>query len=499
MTLLLLLPEITLIGTALILILIDAFAKKQDTELIGKLALFGVVVALATTFSFTVDTSWDAGHHFGKLYALDPLALFFKRFFLVTLFLVLAMSFSQAKKLRLGANESFILPLFTATGMMILASAVDFMVIFVGLELVTISFYILVALRRHDPRSLEAGVKYLIMGALSTGFLVYGIAFVFGMTGSTSLAGVTGHLILFQNIEPGLLLAVVLLLTGIGFKLASVPFHIWAPDVYQGAPTPVTAFLSVGSKAAGIIILLRVFFFSGFAFSYMATYVAGILAVMAALSVLLGNFAALPQRNLKRLLGYSSIGHAGFLLMGLSCLASHDGMVYSVTDRGVQACLIYLVVYLLSTLLAFYIISQHEDEIGGVDFKAYAGLAQRSPLLAFGMLVSFVSLAGIPPLAGFLGKLGIFAAVWEVKNYGLLIVAVISAVAGLYYYLGVVRSMYWSQPDSDGPAIRLGGGSKLIISVLCALIIILGVWHKPLEAVVAPVLSMNPPAEVSAH
>ncbi len=477
-----LLPEIILIVTALILILVDAFAKNQDTVLIGKLALFGVVAAFASTFAIADLTGWSVDYYWSDLYALDPLAIFFKRFFLVTLFLVLAMSFAPARRLRMGANESFILPLFTATGMMLLASAVDFIVIFIGLELVTISFYILVALKRHDRRCLEAGVKYLIIGALSTGFLVYGIAFVVGMTGTSSLAGLMGHLTANPTVELGILFAVILLLVGFGFKLASVPFQIWAPDVYQGAPTPVTAFLSVGSKAAGFVILLRIFLFSGFTVSYVTPVVASAFIVMAALSALLGNLAALPQRNLKRLLGYSSIGHAGFLLMGLSCMVAAP-------ERGVQACLVYLVVYLLSTLLAFYIISQHEEEIGGVDFKAYSGLAQRSPLLAFGMLISFVSLAGIPPLAGFLGKLGIFAAIWEAGHYGLIAVAVISAVAGLYYYLGVVRAMYWNPTPAEEASIKVSGGSKLVIGVLCTLIIVLGVWHKPLEAMVAPVLT----------
>jgi len=361
---------------------------------------------------------------------------------------------------------------------------------------VTISFYVLVAMKRQNRIGLEAGVKYLIVGALSTGFLVYGIAFVFGMTGTTSLAGVMGYLDLYNSVDLGILLAVILILTGIGFKLASVPFHIWAPDVYQGAPTPVTAFLSVGSKAAGLVVLLRVFFFSGFAFSYISSYVAAIIVVMAALSTLLGNLAAIPQSNLKRLLGYSSIGHAGFLLMGLSCLVSTD-MGPSFTERGVQACLVYLVVYLLSTLLAFYIISQHEKEIGGNEFKHYSGLARRSPLLAFGMLVSFISLAGIPPLAGFLGKLGIFAAIWEVGNYGLVIVAIVSALAGLYYYLGVVKEMYWNASRNENSPIQVGGGSKLLIGVLCVLIILLGVWQKPIEAIVSPVLSIESVADSS--
>ncbi|MEM6884717.1 MAG: NADH-quinone oxidoreductase subunit N [Verrucomicrobiota bacterium] len=491
-----LLPEIILTIAAVALILLDAFSKKSDIELIGKLAMFGVLLSFVTTFWYPPEVVGYGASLWQGLFALDPLAIFFKRFFLITLFIVLAMSFGPARRIRMGAAESFILPMFTAVGMMILASAVNLMLIFVGLELVTISFYVLVALKRHDRKCLEAGVKYLIVGALSTGFLVYGMAFVFGVAGTTSLESLSGYLNFDSPVEAGMLLAVILLIVGLGFKLASVPFQIWAPDVYQGAPTPVTAFLSVGSKAAGIVVVLRVFAFAGFGYSDVIPYVGSVFVVMAALSALLGNLAAIPQRNLKRLLGYSSIGHAGFLLMALSCIKSTQ-LGYTISDRGVQACLIYLVVYLLSALLAFYIISQHEEEIGGDDFKAYSGLAQRSPLLAFGMLVSFVSLAGIPPLAGFLGKFAIFAAIWEVGNIGLVIVAVLSALAGLYYYLGVVRSMYWSPATNENTAITVGGGGKLIIGILCVLIILLGVWHKPVEAMVSPVLSSEPLTESS--
>lgn len=474
-------PEIILLILAVLLILVDAFSRVSDSSLIGKLALAGVIAAFAATFTFG-DTS---ELYWGGLYALDPLSLFFKRFFLVTVFLVLAMSFSMSRRMSIGAAEAFILPLFSAIGMMLLASAVDFMTLFVSLELITISFYVLVALKRQNLLSLEAGTKYLIIGALSTGFLIYGIALVFGITGSTSLSGLATHLGVHGGPGFPLLLAMVLILAGFGFKLASVPFHIWAPDVYQGAPTPVTAFLSVGSKAAGVIVLLRVFFFSGFSHESIIPFAASTIALMAGLSVLLGNFAALTQRNLKRLLGYSSIGHAGFILMGLSCVTPD----FYYTERGVQAVLVYLSIYLVSALLAFFIIAQYEDEIGGVDFRDFNGLAQRSPLLAFGMLISFVSLAGVPPLAGFVGKLGIFAAVWEAGNYGLLIIAIIAAVAGLYYYLGVVRAMYWNAPSGNTAPVAVDGGSKLVIAALCLILLVLGFWQLPLQSLIAPIFS----------
>ncbi|MGF1678144.1 MAG: NADH-quinone oxidoreductase subunit N [Candidatus Methylacidiphilales bacterium] len=478
-----LLPEVVLVLTGVILLLFDAFAPKATVGFLGKLSLAGVLVALASTF--TLDPG--AGPLWEGLYAVDSLALFFKQFFLITLFWVLAMNFKPAEVMRYGATESFVLPIFCAVGMLVLASAVDFMTLFVGLELVTISFYVMVALRRGHKASLEAGVKYLIIGALSTGFLVYGIAFLYGSTGTTDLSALILRISAYPTPDLALLFAVTLLLTGIGFKLASVPFHVWAPDVYQGAPSPVTAFLSVGSKAAGFVVLLRVFYFSGFSHAAVVGYVAGAIALMAALSVILGNFAALPQRNLKRLLAYSGIGHAGFMLMGLSC--TRPGPVFD--ERGVQAVLVYLVVYMLSALLAFFIISRYEDELGGSDIKAFSGLARRAPLAAWGMLLSFVSMAGIPPLAGFLGKLGIFAALWRTQHYGLLAVGLISAVAGLYYYLKVVGAMYWTQPLTSADVVPVRGWSAVAIALLSILILMLGFWPMPIQWWIEPVLSQG--------
>jgi NADH-quinone oxidoreductase subunit N len=469
----LLMPEIQLLVVAVALLVFEAFVPTVCPKKIAYAAMTGVAVVLIGTWcSVTPDLGIFSG-----LYQSDALAVFFKRLFLVTLFFVLWMSSETVEDLPLGRSEFLIIPLFTTVGMMLLASAINFMTLFVALELVTISFYILVAYQREKLASLEAGTKYLIIGALSTGFLVYGIAFLYGSVGGTSLSELARALA-SGPVHGGFLLAALLILVGLGFKMAAVPFHVWAPDVYHGAPTPVTAFLAVGSKAAGFVILIRVFAMDGFKNDGMMPYVASILGLMAALSLLLGNLAALPQRNIKRLLGYSSISHAGFLLMGVSCLS----------ERGIQAVLLYLLVYALASLLAFYIINKLGPILGGDELPLYAGLSQRSPLLAFALMAAFVSMAGIPPLAGFVGKLGVFAAVWEDANYVLLVIGIIGAVSGLYYYLKVVREMYWQEPARAAEPIALSLSTKFLVGGLSTALLVFGFFQIPLARLVAQVL-----------
>jgi len=470
---LLLMPEIQLLIVALALLVYEAFVPTVSPRKIAYAAMTGVALVLIGTWCTVVPelAIWK------DLYQVDALAVLFKRLFLITIFFVLWMSSETIEELPLGRSEFLIIPLFTTVGMMLLASAINFMTIFIALELVTISFYILVAYQRNRASSLEAGAKYLIIGALSTGFLVYGIAFIYGSVGSTSLSALALKLA-EDPVHPGFLFAALLILVGLGFKMAAVPFHVWTPDVYQGAPTPITAFLAVGSKIAGFVILIRVFAFDGFKNDSMTLVIGSALALMAMLSILLGNLAALPQRNLKRLLGYSSISHAGFLLMGVSCLS----------ERGIQAVLLYLCVYSIASLLAFYLINKLSASLGGEDIPLYAGLSQRSPLCAFALTLAFVSMAGIPPLAGFVGKLGVFAAVWEKGNYTLLAVGVIGATIGLYYYLKIVREMYWQEPTRQAAPIVLGLGSKLLIITLSASLIIFGIWQIPLSQFISHVL-----------
>ncbi|MFQ3670399.1 MAG: NADH-quinone oxidoreductase subunit N [Verrucomicrobiia bacterium] len=465
-------PEFPLLVWAIGLLIVEAFrGAGMEARRIGQLAMVGVAVVLVGTWLVppAEGLSWK------EMYRSDELALWFKRLFLVVSFFVAWMSLDYSKRFPLSRGEFFVFPLFTTVGLMLLASAADLIVVFVALELVTISFYVLVAFQRDRTESLEAGVKYLVIGGLSTAFLVYGLAFLYGGLESLSFTGIAQYLMV-NPVNSWVLFGMVLVLIGLGFKLAAVPFHAWAPDVYQGAPTPVTAFLATSSKVAAVLVLIRLFTESGAIFrdDRLVPVFGPIFAGLAIASMVVGSLAALPQRNLKRLLGYSSIGHAGFILVGFAC--------YS--DTGNAAVLMYLGVYVISALLAFFIVARLSEVVGGDEIQHYAGLGRRAPLLAFGLAVAFVSMAGIPPLAGFLGKLGILGAAWQARDYVLFAVVVFCAVAALYYYLNIVRAMYWQDGPSQGGAVEVDGMFKAGVVVLVALVIGLGFYPRPLAEAV---------------
>src|SRR5216684_1522795 len=460
--------EIATLVLALGILLLEAFSDKIEKSALALAAIIGLSVILAASF-FLTSSPVDHSAAFWNFYAADPLAIFFKRFALVTTILVLIMMIDYAPVVRRsipgatqqsGLGEFFALPVFTCAGLMWMASAIDFVMIFVSLELVTISFYVLVSFTRRNPATLEAGVKYLVLSALSTAFFVYGITWLFGATGETNLQRITVALTNPSTEHGATLFGMVLVFVALGFKIAAVPFQIWVPDVYQGAPTPVTAYLSVGSKAAGFVVLLRVL--RPF---LMLPQMQRLIVLVALLTLIYGNLAALPQGNLKRLLAYSSIAHAGYLLIGVACF---DG----------TAVVFYLVAYLLMTLLSFAVLvivsQQTGDRISDFD-----GLGKRSPFLAFAMLISMVSLAGVPFTAGFLGKFFIFYAAIAQRQIALLVVGVITVGCGFYYYLKVVRAMYW-QSTAKMDKIPISALSRFAMSALILAIIGLGVYPQPI-------------------
>jgi NADH-quinone oxidoreductase subunit N len=465
--------ELLVLILGLILLTLEAFSESKDRTSHALLGIAGLVLAFILTFFLQphVDT--------GGAYVLDERALFFKRFVLLTTIGVLIISIDYAGTLRrwvpaaapgAGVGEYFAIPVLTCAGMMWMASAVDFTLIFVSLELVTISFYVLVAYTRRNVISLEAGVKYLILGALSTGFFVYGVTWIYGVSGNTHLATIAKML---PNIsatnQPGLLFGVMLVLVGLGFKVAAVPFQFWVPDVYQGAPTPTTAFLSVGSKAAGFVVLLRVVETFG-SYQPIANKLTLVLVVMAAATLIYGNLVALPQTNFKRLLAYSSIGHAGYLLIAVVGLA---------TSGAGMALMIYLVAYLLMTLLSFLVLVIVANHSAGDDIAHFNGLSKRSPFLAFSMLVAMMSLAGVPLTAGFLGKFLIFKVAFESHQFFLLALGVITVGCGFYYYLKIVKAMYWQTvPEENLATISVGRLSSVTIALLVVLIFVLGIFPQ---------------------
>jgi NADH-quinone oxidoreductase subunit N len=463
--------EVEVLVIGLFVLVVEAFFEKIDRRSLAHTAILGLGAVLLASFFLQPEATGAASSGFSNFYATDSLAIFFKRFSLVTTLLVLVLMIEYAPVAResiFGANpqsglgEFFAIPIFTCAGLMWMASAVDFVMILVSLELVTMSFYVLVSFTRRNPATLEAGVKYLILSALSTGFLVYGITWIFGVTGETNL-----NRIALALSSPGVetvpaLFGMVLVLVALGFKIAAVPFQIWVPDVYQGAPTPVTAFLSVGSKAAGFVVLLRMLqpFF-------ILPQTERLLVAVALLTLIYGNLAALPQTNLKRLLAYSSIAHAGYLLIGTVSIAG-------------DAISFYLVAYLLMTLLSFAVLIVVAKQAGET-IEDFNGLGKRSPYLAFCMLIAMTSLAGVPFTAGFLGKFLIFDAAIKQHQMTLVIVGIVTVACGFYYYLKVVRAMYWETPVSD-TKIEANQLSQWAMGAMAAAIIFLGVYPEPILA-----------------
>ncbi|HEX8295764.1 MAG TPA: NADH-quinone oxidoreductase subunit N [Chthoniobacteraceae bacterium] len=472
--------EITVLILGILMLLAESFSKSDDKR---GLAHYAILV-LSALVGFSFFASPEVGN-LAPFYTADGTALFFKRIALVTTVVVLVMALEYRSVLTkfipgitpgAGLGEFYSLPVFTCAGLMFMASAVDFLLIFVSLELVTISFYILVAYMRRQSTSLEAGVKYLIQGALSTGFLVYGITWIFGVTGQTNLLKIGEALHVpgvLESVQVPLLFGVMLTLVGLGFKVAAAPFHFWVPDVYQGAPTPITAFLSVGSKAAGFIVLIRVLQpFLGL--EGVGSKVLAVVAILAALTLIYGNLAALPQDNFKRLLAYSSIAHAGYLLVGVASVSGTN----SLGSAGV-AVAFYLAGYLLMTLLSFLILIVVANHSRGEDITHFNGLAKRSPFLAFGMLTAMLSLAGIPFTAGFVGKFLVFASAIHAGRFVLVCIGIVTVAAGFYYYLRVVAAMYWQEPNDDR-VITLAPLTRFTIGALTAAIFFFGIFPQPI-------------------
>jgi len=459
--------EVAVLVLGAIMLLVESFTSQLDRRFLAYAALCGLGVIFLATF-FVAPQLSTASSPLWNFYSADAISLFFKRIALATTAGVLVMMLDFAPSVLVGVpaatpqsglGEFFTLPLFTCAGLMWMASAIDFVLIFVSLELVTISFYVLVGFTRRNPASLEAAVKYLVLSAVATGFLVYGITWIFGATGETNLQKITTVFSRPELEQNAALFGGVLVIVALGFKIAAVPFHIWVADVYQGAPTPVTAYLSVGSMAAGFIVLLRVL--EPF---LILPRMRTVLVAIAVLTLIYGNLAALPQTNVKRLLAYSSIAHAGYLLVA----------VVSLSGRAVA---FYLVAYLLMTLLSFAVLVL-VSQGGGDQLENFAGLSQRSPFLAFAMLVAMASLAGVPFTAGFLGKFLVFDAAVSAQHFGLVVVAVITVGAGFYYYFKVVRAIYWDVPPSSAGKIVVSPLTRLAIIAMIAGAFLLGVYPQ---------------------
>ena len=429
-------PLIFLTVWACALLLIDLAIPKERKGITALLSAIG----LAATLGFTLLQIGESYTAFEGMVVIDGFAVFVNVLLLVSGLLGIALAYGYVKRMGLERGEYYSLLLFSVTGMMLMAQAADLIVVFLALELLSIPLYVLAAFARPRAESEEAGLKYFLLGAFATGFVVYGTALVFGATGSTNLVAIV------ERAAPGsenvLLLSIgaALILVGFGFKVAAVPFHMWTPDVYQGAPSAVTAFMSSGAKIAGFAALLRVF---ATAFPSIAVDMTSILWVMAALTMVLGNLIAIAQTNIKRLLAYSSIAHAGYILMAFVPYGNAD-----VRPDAVAAGLFYLVAYAITNFGAWgVVIALEKSEGRGLEINDYAGLARKHPALAAAMTVFMLSLIGLPPTLGLVGKIYLFRAVIEGGFYGLAIIGVLTSLVSAFYYLRVVGIMYIRDGD----------------------------------------------------
>lgn len=456
---------LTLLGVGVLLG--DLWIPASARKLIG----YGAATGAGILLTYAIGSGAPAdGTAFGGLFVVDALSNYFKGFFLLAALVVLLLTVSQSDTIK-GYAEYCALILFATVGMLFAASANDFVLMFVALELITVTFFVLVSYDRNRSGSLEAGVKYLIMGALASAFMVFGIALIFGSAGTTNFYEIAAHQSALAK-SPVFLIGLLLTLVGLGFKIAAVPFQMWAPDVYQGAPAITTAFLATGSKAAGFALLLRVAFS---AVPEITAHWSRLFLVMGVLTLLYGSFCAIAQRSVKRLMGYSSIANAGYLLLGIA----------AVSLNGSTAVLTYLGGYIFTVLAGFAVISAIAAHTGSDDVSAFAGLGQRSPILATGLTVSLVSLAGIPPMAGFFGKFLLLKAVAAhagTERFFLvaLLAACLGVVISLYYYFGVIRSIFWPRSVADLTVIPVDGATRLALILSIAGVFYIGIFPNAL-------------------
>jgi NADH-quinone oxidoreductase subunit N len=439
-------PEIVLLGTAFLLLVISSFRESKSIKSVGIVSL--VAFALAFVVNFLIRG--EGFSTLGGMIVVDAFSVYFNAVILLAAFVTVVISFGYAEPFGIKEGEFYLLLIFSTAGMMMMGSATDLLSIFIALEIMSIPIYVLVGFRRENPRAREASYKYFILGALSSGIFVYGAALVYGGSGTTNLSLIADALSI-GRIDPILMLGVAFVLSGFFFKISAVPFHMWTPDTYEGASMPITAFMSVGVKAAAFSALVR-FVITDVSFSGEVWTTA--VAVVAILSMIVGNAAALAQDNLKRLLAYSSIAHVGYILVA----------VVAATDYGVAAILFYILIYVISNLGIFALLiyfSKKNTECEKIE-DLY-GLGYKFPIMAVALGIFMFSLAGIPPTGGFMGKLFLFAAAVKEGYVGLVVVGVLASGVSVYYYLRVINALFQQKTPARG----------LLKSRLAAVVVIL--------------------------
>jgi NADH-quinone oxidoreductase subunit N len=472
------LPETTLTVTFCAAILAGLVFRKRP-KIVGYLAFVGILLAMF----FAVEQQGVDQAVFSGMIAVDPFAVFFKILIGFAALIIIVFSFFSAEVQstvrRMG--EYFSLLVAMTLGMFLMAGASNLLMMVLALELTSLSSYILAGYTKEASDSSEASLKYILYGALSSGVMLYGISILYGLTGATEFTAINSALALGNANYIALLVATIFIIVGFGYKISAVPFHFWTPDVYEGAPITITAFLSVASKAAGFAMMMRFF-----KVTFIDTHVVGLsagmwaivegfdwnklLAIVSVLTMTLGNLVAVWQNNLKRLLAYSSIAHAGYMLMGVVILS----------DKGFAAVLIYFVVYLFMNLGAFLVVMMVANKTGSEDIDSYKGLGYRAPLVGVAMVIFFVSLTGLPPTAGFIGKLYLFAAVLDAKWIWLAVVGAINSVISLYYYVRVLRNIFLRDPEGSGEPLVFSKPQLTLLVLLMVPTILFGLYFAPI-------------------
>ena len=447
-------PEIVIAAFGFLVLLVDVFSPKREAKgYLGIISLIGIVIA----FLYTLPLIGSSQSGFEGMFTADGYAIFFKITFLIIAFLAVLISMGYAHREEIEFGEYYALVLFATLGMMLMAAGTHLIIIFLGLETMSISIYVLAGMMREDRRSVEAALKYFLLGAFATGFLLYGFALIYGATGSLYLNEVASYIVsknLLKN--PMLMMSLVFLTIGFGFKIASVPFHMWTPDVYEGAPTSITAFMATGVKAAGFAALVRVFFSAlpGFRPDWTS-----IMWLIAAVTMTVGNIVAISQANIKRMLAYSSIAHAGYILVAF----------VAGNELGISGMLFYLMAYAFMNIGAFTVVillgKKGEENTLITD---YSGIGFKYPLLSAAMTIFLLSMAGIPPLGGFMAKFYVFSAAVESKFYWLVIIGVLNSAVSVYYYLRVTILMYFRESEREIIGLEFSPASvfALILAVI---------------------------------
>ncbi len=463
-------PEIILAAFGILILLVSVFSssKNDSRDHLGYIGLFGVILALISALPLFGKV--QSG--FSDMVVADSFAVFFKMVFGIICLLTILISVGYAKQQEINVGEYYCLVLFSTLGMMLMASGTHLLTIFLGLETMSITMYILAGIMRNDPKSVESAMKYFILGAFATGFFLYGVALIYGSTGSFSLEGIASYLSASGTTgrSPLLIIGIALLTIGFGFKIATVPFHMWTPDVYEGAPTSITAFMATGVKAAAFAGLVRVFYSALGAFQPDWTAIMWLLSVA---TMTVGNIVAISQTNIKRMLAYSSIAHAGYVLVAFT----------AGNDLGTSSILFYLLAYAFMNIGAFTVVillgKKGEENTLIID---YGGIGFKYPLLAATMTIFMLSMAGIPPLAGFMGKFYIFSAAVKAKYYWLAIIGVLNSALSVYYYLRVTVLMYFREGEREITGLTFSPAAIIGLIIAVAGVLYLGIFPSTVLA-----------------